>query len=37
LGIQMGGRGGVVYCAIVVQSYCNSAGNAGGRGKYKDD
>jgi len=35
--VQKGGRGGVVYCAIVVQSYCNSAANAGGRGQEKDD
>jgi len=31
------GRGGVVYCAIDVQSYCNSAGNAGGRGNTNKD
>jgi len=31
------GRGGVVYCAIDVQWYCNSAGSAGGRGKYTYD
>jgi len=24
--------GGVVYCAIVVQYYCNGVGNAGGGG-----
>jgi len=24
--------GGVVYCAIVLQRYCNSVSNAGGRG-----
>ena len=28
----VGGGEGVVYCAIVVQSYCNSVGNAGGLG-----
>jgi len=32
-----GGRGGFVYCGIDVQQYCNSAGNAGGRGQYTDD
>jgi len=32
-GIQKRSGGGVVvFCAIVVQSYCISAGNAGGRG-----
>jgi len=30
---QMGGRGGGVYCAIDVQSHCNSAGNADGSGQ----
>jgi len=30
-GIQKEGRRGVMYCAIVVQSFCTSAGNAGGR------
>jgi len=30
-GIQKGGRGGVVYCAIDVHEYCNSVGNANGR------
>jgi len=35
-GIQKGGRGGVVYCAIIVQSYCTRVGNAGGRGEWKD-
>jgi len=29
-GIPKGGRGGVVYCPIAVQSYCNRVGNAGG-------
>ena len=28
-----GGREGVVYCAIDVRWYCNSASNAGGRGR----
>jgi len=28
-----GGRRGVEYCAIVVQSYCNRVGNAGGGGQ----
>jgi len=31
------GLGGVVYCAIVVQSYCNNAGNADGEGQERDD
>jgi len=35
--IQRRGRGGVVSCVIDVQQYCNSAGNAGGRGQQKDD
>ena len=35
--IQKGGGGGVVHCAIGVQSYCLFAGNAGGRGQCKDD
>ena len=27
----------VVYCAIVVHTYCNGVNNAGGGGTYKDD
>ena len=34
---KRGVGGGVVYCAIVVQEYCNSVGSAGGRGEHKDD
>ena len=30
-------RGGVVYCPIVVQSYCNSVGNASEPNESKDD
>jgi len=30
---KRGVGGGVVYCAIDVQKYCNSAGYAGGRGQ----
>ena len=30
-------RGGVVYCSIVVQSDCNSVGNASGPEEGKDD
>ena len=29
-GAHKGDREGVVFCAIVVQSHCNSVGNAGG-------
>jgi len=29
--IQKGGRAGVLYCPTVVQQYCNSVANAGGR------
>jgi len=37
-GVQKSGwGGGVVYCAIVVQYYCNSVGNADGEGQEKDD
>jgi len=36
-GIQKGARGGVVYCAIYVQKYCSTAGNAGGRGQSTED
>ena len=35
--IPRGDRGGVVSCAIDVQWFCNSAGNAGGRGQSKHD
>jgi len=36
--IHKGGRVGVVYCALVVQLYCNSVSNAdGGGGQYKDE
>jgi len=28
-------RKGVIYCAIVVQSYCNRVSNAGGRGNVR--
>jgi len=30
------GRRGVVYCAIVVQSFCNRVGNARGGGAIKE-
>jgi len=32
-----GGWQGIVYCAIVVQYYCSSVGNAGGEGQEKED
>jgi len=34
-GIRRESRGGVVYCANVVQSYCNRVSNAGGRGNTR--
>jgi len=34
---KSGVGGGVVCCAMDVQRYCNSAGNAGGRGQWTDD
>ena len=36
-GICKAGSCGVVYCAIVVQTYCTIVGNASGRRQYKDD
>jgi len=36
-GVQKGGWRGIVYCAIVVQSYCNSMGNADWEGQEKND
>jgi len=35
--IQKGGRGGVVYCAMVVQQYCNRVGFGCEGGQCKDD
>ena len=34
-GIHKGGRWGGVYCAVVVQKYCNTVGVAGGGGGNK--
>jgi len=34
-GSKPGGRRGVEYCAIVLQSYCNRVGNAGGERALK--
>jgi len=34
-GIQKGGRGGVVYCALDIHQHCNSVGNADGRGNKR--
>ena len=34
-GIRKKSRGGVVYCAKVVQSYCNRVNTAGGRGNTR--
>jgi len=33
--VQKGGRLGVVYCALVVQSYCNTVSNANGGGNTR--